>query len=114
MQDTDRVTIARLISDLHEKLIDLEIRVSRLEAISNSKVNESGRLHLAELLARHFSLTELENLSFDVSVNGDEITGSTRGERARELISYCERRDILGELIARCREKRPKVLWPYI
>lgn len=114
MKHYDRVALTRIISDLHDKLIDVEFRLARLEAICSDDAERTGRGAMAEMLTRHFSLGELNQMAFDLAVNGDEIPGTTRGEKARELIAYCERRGLLGEMISLCRERRPNASWPFV
>ena len=39
------------------------------------------------------------------------LKGESKSDKARELVAYCERRRIVYDLVAKCRELRPKVSW---
>ena len=59
-------------------------------------------------LAVHFALDELKDLALDLGIAYDELPHDTRGNLARELVAYCERKDKLDELQTRIREWRPR------
>ena len=66
---------------------------------------------LRDKLVEHFSLAELEDLCFQLGVDGDDIPGQTRPAKAREMVTYFDRRGRLTELLAACRQERPHVQW---
>jgi hypothetical protein len=66
---------------------------------------------LRQKLIAHFSDGELHDLCFDLGIDYESLGGGTRDARARELISYLQRRERLGELISLCRARRPSVSW---
>lgn len=66
---------------------------------------------LRRRIADHFSIEELNTLAFDLGLASDQIEGSTRDARTQALIVACERRGLMEELIALCREQRPNLAW---
>lgn len=70
----------------------------------------SAQLH--PLLTKYFSLSELHQLAFDLSIEWEEVPGQTRSEKVRSFIGYVERTDLLADLIALVRRERPHVAWP--
>ncbi|MFL7837160.1 MAG: hypothetical protein ACK2T4_05690 [Candidatus Promineifilaceae bacterium] len=53
-----------------------------------------------------FDLAEIQELCFDLKVEFEDLGGSGRKGKARELVKYMERRGRLGELDAWVRELR--------
>jgi len=72
---------------------------------------ETYRARLRLMIDRHFDKSELQTLCFDMDVDYDRLSGENRSDKARELVAYCERRQIIPDLVAKCKELRPKVLW---
>ena len=66
---------------------------------------------LRQKLIVSFNDSELRDLCFDLGVDYESVEGGTRDAKARELITYLQRRDRLTELIDLCRERRPNVSW---
>ena len=54
------------------------------------------RAQMQRLLVRHFNLSELKDLCFELSISYEELPNSTISEFARELILYCERHSLEG------------------
>lgn len=105
-----RLTLVRLISELYEKVIGLEVRIAALEAASKSLGVGYSRLLMSELLTAHFDIDELAGVAFNIGL--DEVPGATREERARNLIGQCERRGMVGDMLQECQRLRPGVVWP--
>ena len=59
--------------------------------------------HLRNLITRHFNLSDLNKLSFDLGIDFEELSGSNKTEKVQELILYCDRHMILPQLLAACR-----------
>lgn len=59
-----------------------------------------------------FSLNEIQSLCFDLGVDYESLGGEGREAKARELITYFNRRGRLSELIRYCVEARPNYPWP--
>jgi len=71
--------------------------------------------YLAQLhkqLARAFSVEELKGLCFELGdVDYDDLEGSGKEGKARELIRYLDRRGRVSDLLTLCEEQRPKLNW---
>lgn len=66
---------------------------------------------LRELLIARFSDNELKTLCFDMGIDYENISGSTKSAHAIELIRYLRSRDRLGEFLKLCQRERPTVNW---
>lgn len=62
----------------------------------------------------HFSIDELQVLCFEMEVNWDELTGSTKRLRTASLIAHLLARKQLEDLIALLYKERPSVDWPEV
>ena len=65
------------------------------------------KLKLLEILRTYFDDSELRDVCFLLDVDYDLLPGRSKGEKARELITYLERRQKITELIAICKQLRP-------
>ncbi len=54
---------------------------------------------------------QLRTLCFDMEVPYDDLPGDRHSDKVMELIAYFERRSRLPELVAKCKELRPKESW---
>ena len=66
---------------------------------------------LRQFIIKHFNDSELRDLCLDMSVDYEVLRGDNKADKARELVAYCERRQIIPDLVARCKELRPKASW---
>ena len=55
--------------------------------------------YVRQFLIEHFSLAELQDLAFDLSVDYEDLPHATKSEFCRELLAFFERRDNLGCLL---------------
>lgn len=64
---------------------------------------------LRQVLTERFSDGELRTLAFDLGVPADELTtgGAGKGNLARELVAWCERRERVAELRTAVAQERP-------
>jgi hypothetical protein len=69
------------------------------------------RVKLRRNLVAAFNDSELRDLCFDMNVDYESLSGENKADKARELIAFCERRQSVPDLVARCWELRPKVEW---
>jgi len=60
-------------------------------------------------LTTYFSHEELRELTFFLNIDYENLRDQTKTEMARSLILYCDRHQRIDELIARCRQLRPKI-----
>jgi Effector-associated domain 7 len=62
-------------------------------------------------LTIYFSVDELHTLCFDLGVDFENLDGTTKSGKARELVGFCERHGQLEPLLVAVRRLRPHVLW---
>ena len=67
---------------------------------------------LVQGVAVHFNLDEIDNLAFAVSLEPENLEGTTRDTRARSLVQTMKRHNRLGELVEVLERERPMVDWP--
>jgi V8-like Glu-specific endopeptidase len=65
-----------------------------------------------QLLLKHFDEQELINLCFHLGVEYADLPAAGRHSKARELITYLERRGRLPDLRAAVAQQRPHAAWP--
>jgi hypothetical protein len=58
-----------------------------------------------------FNLDELRGLCFELDVNFENLGGETLRTKTIELVSYCQRRQLLSRLVAVCLGLRPSLDW---
>ncbi|MCL5995688.1 MAG: hypothetical protein M1546_06490 [Chloroflexi bacterium] len=85
-------------------------RKLRTARVSAPSVNP-GQLRLYENLVAYFSMSELQELCFALSIDDENLPGLAKADKARELVLYCERHNRVGELKAMCRARRPHLDW---
>jgi hypothetical protein len=75
------------------------------------EMSRSSRIRLLQNLTAFFSLDELQTLCFDLGIDFDDLPGTGKVNKARELIAFLERRGNLAKLVAEARRQRPVVNW---
>ena len=68
-------------------------------------------IHLQRQLAASFDLGEIKTLCFDLGIDYDELAGETKTDKTRELVKAAYRNGRVPDLVHRCQEVRPSVLW---
>ena len=66
---------------------------------------------LGNAISQSFNMDELRGLCIDLDIEFENVNGSTRELKAKELVLYCHRRGDLQKLVNRCMELRPKKDW---
>ena len=56
------------------------------------------KIRLNDFILQYFSLGEVRDLCFRLGVDFDDLDGSTRKDKARELVAYMSRRQRLADL----------------
>jgi hypothetical protein len=56
------------------------------------------RVELAKFIRDKFNDSELRDLCFELHIDYESLPGEGKAAKARELVSFCERRDRLSEL----------------
>lgn len=85
--------------------------------ILNDERGEETAVNLSQLrqaLVSQFSISELRQLAFDLGIEDEELTGSTRSDKALSLTTYLQRRGRLPDLLTRCYQLRPQAIWPEV
>ena len=59
---------------------------------------DNEKINLNDFIIQHFSLGEVRDLCFQLGLDSDDLDGSTRSEKARELVEYLRRRGRLADL----------------
>ncbi|GIK58000.1 MAG: hypothetical protein BroJett015_36630 [Chloroflexota bacterium] len=66
---------------------------------------------LQQVLNRHFNSKELQELSFDLGIEYENLGGGSKSEKVLELIGYCERHGRTDDLINTIQRARPNIDW---
>jgi hypothetical protein len=72
---------------------------------------ESDRVKIAKFIEKHFSIAEIDSICFEMTIESEEIRGSTKSVRVQDLVKYCERRGRLADLEGLVRNKRNGISW---
>lgn len=78
------------------------------------KPKEPRRFQLPKLIAvldDSFDNEELRTLCFELGVEYDNLPGTGKKGKARELIRYLERRERIPDLLTVIKQKRPYLVW---
>lgn len=67
---------------------------------------------LRERLDHSFDEEELRTLTFELGIGYDNIAGSTKAGKTRELVAALDRQGRIPELVALCARNRPHIDWP--
>jgi hypothetical protein len=65
---------------------------------------------LRRALVQHFSLEELRTLCFDLHLDFDELPGTSKSDKTRELVQYWQKRNQLDRLVEAIRYERGAVI----
>lgn len=66
---------------------------------------------LRESMMAAFNVSELRTLCFELSIDDENLTLQNKADLVRELIVYCQRRNLLLKLVDHCRRHRSEVDW---
>jgi len=72
---------------------------------------ETNRIRLRMMIHDLFNEIELQDLCFDMGVDYEDLKGESKLDKARQLVLHCERRQIILDLVAKCRKLHPKASW---
>lgn len=117
----DHAIIAKLqrrVADLEHGVERLGAQVVRLGGVPEWELPPAEPLPVVQTviddtalyrsIAALFDVDELDDLAFRLGIEPDELDGKRRDTRARSLVQYCKRRDMLPELIDIARQLRPE------
>ena len=71
-------------------------------------------VRLYQVIAEHFSLSELDTLMFDAGIAAESVTGGTVQAKSLALVQYAARHGLLEQLLVACRNARPRETWPQL
>lgn len=69
---------------------------------------------LREMLTLYFNEGELRDICLELDVDYETLPGKGKGNKARELVLYLDRRGRLSEMVEKCQRLRPHVSWASI
>src|SRR5687767_2808983 len=72
------------------------------------------RVTLKQFLVDYFSLSELQDLVFNLGIGSDTLPATTTPEMARALIEYCERRGKVSCLLIEVQKARPAAQFGHV
>lgn len=76
-----------------------------------NQTTEQNLVHLRQLLTTHFDDGELRTLCFDLEIDYETLPGSGKADKARELVAYAKRHNIIPGLVAMGQKLRPDIDW---
>ncbi len=82
-----------------------------IERAQDGTVLDEDKTTLRRNITNCFNESELRTLYFDLNIDYESVAGSTKEEKARELIVYCEQHGFLIRLLKMCQQQRPHVKW---
>lgn len=65
---------------------------------------------LRDALDKGYSLSELQDLCFELEIDYEDLPGEGQAAKARELVLFCKRRDLLAVLVEHVMRDRPLLL----
>lgn len=93
--------------------INIKSTHSQQETVSSTPVlryTPEARNTLRQILWDHFNLTEIRDLCFELDIDFENLSGSSKPDKIRELILYCERHGLNDKLIQTCLRLRPNAI----
>ncbi|MCB8924650.1 MAG: response regulator [Ardenticatenaceae bacterium] len=101
------------IIKIAKRVVVLEDTLDKLEPNRNfvygRDLHQEMMYSLYLNILEHFNLTELASLCFGINVDFDNLPGSSKEEKTRELIQFCKRHNKIVNLAKLCCEIRPHV-----
>jgi hypothetical protein len=114
-QETDWIGSARLRTEAGGEEAaggsprgDMTITVNS-QPLGNGEVN---LMVLRQALDEGYNESELRDLCFELEIDYEDLGGDSQSARARELVLFAKRRDLLARLVAYVMRDRPHLLVP--
>lgn len=76
-----------------------------------STVSHDVEIKLRDLFVKRFTIADLENLAFALEIDFEDIPGSTKSAKARELAGYLNRRGLMDKLKVIGPQERSELPW---
>ena len=96
-------------STLAQEVAHRCLRVSLKSAEEKQNDSATYQTRLRNILVDRFSLDELRTLCFDMALDYDMLPGQGKEAKARELITFMNRRNRLDELVQSINDARPNL-----
>jgi hypothetical protein len=91
-----------------DKLIELDVK----ELLSGVRAEVlPDPVRLKDLIVKHLSLDEIDDLCFSFAINLEDIEGDGKEAKARNLVRRFERRLQIPRLMAVLRDSYPEMAW---
>jgi tetratricopeptide (TPR) repeat protein len=79
--------------------------------VDSLEMSGYDRVELYQAMSNYLSVKDLQDVADTVGANYDDLGGSGKSGKARELILYCERRDRIPDLLDALAQVRPDSDW---
>lgn len=70
-------------------------------------IGQVNPIRLREAIINGFNVSELQDLAFYLGISYEDLGGSGKSDKVRELIGYLQRRGRLADLVSYVRQERP-------
>ena len=74
-------------------------------------IAQANILHLFQQIESLFNLSEVKGICFALGIEFEDLAGEGKQEKIRELITYCQRRGRVPDLIRHLESARPHATW---
>jgi formylglycine-generating enzyme required for sulfatase activity len=93
--------------------ISYSVAISKPDATkTNDELqHDVDQVKMHEILTQRFNLEELKDLCFRLYIDYESLPSVGKSGKARELISYCQRRSRMMDLVLQIEQLRPDVIW---
>jgi hypothetical protein len=71
----------------------------------------NNRVAFLNILKEHFNLSELRELCLELEIDYENLAGSSKADKARELLLYCDRHGLGNKLLQTSSHLRPNAPW---
>lgn len=111
---SQEVAYARATESFHERT---EMHFNDLASVLESEgplppeATTIDRIQLRLRLHERFGMGDLELLCADLGVDYEDLGGDGKDTKALKLVLFCQRRNLVEKLHAKCRELRPELEW---
>jgi hypothetical protein len=77
---------------------------------STNRYDSQYLIKLRQALSEHFNAEELRTLCFDLDIDYEDLPGTGKIDKAREIVSYFKRRQTIPRLANAISQLRPAIL----
>ena len=94
------------------KLNGMRREIDALDAFIIRRGDKRCQAMLRKKMSMYMNKQETKTLILDMGISDFDVDNSSLSSFHGELIGYCERREILPDLVSALKSHRPRVLWP--